>query len=751
VNIVIVGGGPAGLYFGLLMKLQDPAHRVRIYERNRRGDTFGWGVVFSDQTLGIFEHADPASLAEIRASFAWWTDIDIHWKGQVVRSTGHGFCGLARVKLLEILERRAVALGCEVHHEVDVDDPATWAGADLVLAADGVNSRIRARYADTFQPQLDWRRCKFAWLGTTKRLEAFTFFFRANDAGLFQVHAYPFDANTSTFIVECREEVWRRAGLDGADEAATVAYFETLFAEDLDGHRLLANGSAWRTFPTIRNTRWVYDNIVLVGDAAHTAHFSIGSGTRLAMEDAIVLAQAFADRPGVPVREVLTAYETVRRPDVERLQTSAQTSLEWFENSARYADLPPLPFAFSLLTRSKRITWDELAVRDPALVEQVRGDWAATEGAPDVPVPAFTPFRLRGLTLANRIVVSPMCQYSAVDGTPDDWHLVHLGARAIGGAGLVICEATGVSAEGRISPGCTGMYDPAHVAGWKRIVDFVHGHSAAKIGLQIGHAGRKAACHVPWEHGGAPLPADRAWPLVAPSALAYDDASQVPREMDEGDLAAVRADFARAATLADEAGFDLLELHMAHGYLLSTFISALSNHRTDRYGGPIEGRMRFPVEVLAAVRQVWPAHKPVSVRVSTTEWAPGGLTDAERVVIARMLAEAGADIVDCSAGGVVPHQKPVYGRMFQVPFSDQIRNEAGVPTMAVGNIVDADQCNTILAARRADLCVLARAHLADPYLTLHAAEKYGYDAQVWPNQYLAAKPRRRKGQAPRKE
>ncbi len=747
-KIVCVGGGPAGLYFGLLMKLQDPAHEVTILERNRPGETFGWGVVFSDQTLGIFEQADPISHAEITRHFAYWTDIDIHWKGEVVRSTGHGFCGLKRVKLLEILEARAVALGCDVRHEVEVED-LDGIDADLILAADGVNSRIRGRYADHFQPSLDMRKCKFAWLGMSRRLPAFTFYFREGTfadgtTGLFQVHAYPFDEDTSTFIVECREEVWRAAGLEGADEAATIAYFERLFAEDLDGARLLANKSHWRTFPTIRNARWVKDNVVLVGDACHTAHFSIGSGTKLAMEDAIVLAAAFARLPGASVPEVLDAYVAERRPEVERLQASAQTSLEWFENTARYRGLDPLPFAFSLLTRSKRITWDELGKRDPALVARVAEEWRATHDTA-APVPVFTPYTLRGVTLPNRIVVSPMCQYSAVDGTPNDWHLVHLGSRAVGGAGLVICEATGVSAQGRISPGDTGLYRPEHVPAWRRIVDFVHGNSRAKIGIQLAHAGRKAACRVPWDDDGSPLPPEEAWEILAPSAIPYDDDHQVPTAMTDADLARVRGEFANAARMAEEAGFDWLELHMAHGYLLSTFISALSNHRTDAYGGDIHGRMRFPLEILSVVRAVWPADKPISVRLSTTEWAPGGLTDADRVQLARALVEHGADIVDCSAGGVVPWQKPVYGRMFQLPFADQIRNEAGVPTMTVGNIQDVDQCNTILASRKADLCVIARGHLADPYLALHAAEKYGYDEQPWANQYLSVKPRRRKG------
>ena len=754
-NIAIVGAGPAGLYFGILMKMQDPRHTIHIHERNRPGDTFGWGVVFSDATLGGLAEADPETYTEIQANFAYWSDIDIHHHGTCTRSGGHGFCGLARVKLLDILTRRAVALGCVVEFEHPVTpeqletDPR-FTTADLVLAADGVHSAIRERYAATFAPTLDWRRCKFVWLGTTLRLSAFTFYFRENEHGLFQVHAYPFDASTSTFIVECREEVWRKAGLDQADEAATITYMERLFGPDLNGERLLPNRAIWRTFPTIRNARWAHGNILLVGDAAHTAHFSIGSGTKLAMEDSISLAAAFARRGERPVTEVLAEYETERRPEVERIQHSAQTSLEWFENSARYMGMAPERFAFSLLTRSKRITWDDLQRRDPAFVARVGEGWAKRPenealGIASTTPPAFSPYRLRDLTLPNRIVVSPMCQYSAVDGFPGDWHLVHLGSRAVGGAGLIIAEATAVRADGRITPGCTGIYHPDHGEAWARITRFVHTHSAAKIGLQIGHAGRKAACRVPWEQGGAPLPPGLAWPIVAPSAVAWDDHSQMPHALTAAEIEGLVDDFAQAAMRAHAAGFDWLELHFAHGYLVSTFLSALTNFRTDAWGGSLENRLRFPIAIVRAARNAWPAGKPMSVRLSTTEWAEGGLSDADRVGIVRALADAGADIIDCSAGGVVPWQKPVYGRMFQVPFSDQIRHEAGVPTMAVGNIQDVDQCNTILAAGRADLCVLARAHLADPYLTLHAAETYGHDLDTWPSQYLAVKPRRRKG------
>ncbi len=774
-KIACIGGGPFGLYFSILMKKQDPSHEITVYERNKLDDTFGWGVVFSDETLGGFEAADAESMAEVRRSFAYWSDIDVFFRGEKIRSTGHGFCGLARVKLLQILEARALKLGAKVEHLVEVTNLERLKDADLIVACDGVNSRFREMYASTFKPSLDWRKCKFCWLGLSRRLPAFTFIFKENEHGLFQVHAYPFDDKTSTFIVECRDEVWKRAGLDTADETQTVAYMEKLFAEYLQSAKLLTNRSLWRTFPTIRNERWHHENVVLVGDAVHTAHFSIGSGTKLAMEDAIELAKCLGELKGKPVPEILAEYEKRRRPEVERLQKTAQTSLEWFENTQRYAGMTPLQLTFALMTRSKSITYDNLKMRDPELVRRVMQEWSRSAGnlpavspavlaksadAPpdvkpvsdrlkrvktadaDVPPPAFTPFTLRGCTLSNRIVVSPMCMYSYEDGMPSDWTLVHLGSRAVGGAGLIIAEATAVVPEGRITPGCAGIYRDEHVPAWKRVVDFVHVYSAAKIGLQIGHAGRKASCDLPWK-GGKPLK-DGAWQTVGPSALAFDAGYPVPREMSRDDIQRLRTDFKAAAKRAFAAGFDWLELHYAHGYLLSTFISALSNKRADEYGGSLENRMRLPLEVLRDVRSVWPADKPISVRLSTTEWAEGGLSDADRVYIARALIENGADIIDCSAGGVVPQQKPVYGRMFQVPFSDQIRNEAQVPTMAVGNIQNADQCNTILAAGRADLCVLARAHLADPYLTLHAAEHYDVDV-TWPNQYLAAKPRRRKG------
>jgi anthraniloyl-CoA monooxygenase len=742
-SIVSVGGGPAGLYFSILMKKAFPETRLRVLERNRADDTFGWGVVFSDETLGNFAEADPESMAEIKRNFASWTDIETWFKGTMTRSTGHGFCGLARRKLLGILHDRCRALGVELDFEHEVTDLDELRGADLVLAADGVHSRIRERFAAHFEPTIDWRRAKFCWLGTTKPLRAFTFVFKESEHGLFQVHAYPYEEGLSTWIVECREDAWKRAGLDAASEAETVAYCEALFAEELGGHRLLTNKSIWRTFPTIKNARWSHENFVLVGDAAHTAHFSIGSGTKLAMEDAIALTAAFRAHGTQDIPRVLRAYEESRKIDVLKTQKAAQTSLEWFENSRRYLVQHPLQLKFNLMTRSKRITYDNLRLRDPQLVDDVAAWFQMDQGRPPrrhgkIVPPVFTPFRMRELTLENRIVVSPMCQYSAQNGTPDDWHLVHLGSRGIGGAGLVITEMTNVSADGRITPGCAGMYQDEHTAAWKRIVDFVHARSAAKIGIQLAHAGRKGSARHPWEGADVPIaPEDGGWPLIAPSAIAFAPGWPVPKAMDDADLERVRADFVRAAERSLAAGFDFIELHMAHGYLLSTFISPLSNRRQDDYGGSLDARMRFPLEVFDAVRAVWPAGRPLGVRISASDWVEdGGVTGDDAVLIAKLLKAHGCDVIDVSTGGIVYDARPEYGRMYQVPFAEQVRYEAQIPVMAVGAIQNADHANTVLAAGRADLCCLARPHLADPYLTLHAAEAYGYADQPWPGQYL---------------
>lgn len=737
VKIVCIGGGPGGLYFAILMKKARPEATVIVHERNRSGDTFGFGVVFSDATLDRLNDADAPTYKAITSRFYHWDDIDIHYKGQVVRSTGHGFAGLSRQALLGVLEERARELGVELRFESEVKRFADVAEADLVLVADGANSIIRGELAEHFGPTIDFRPNRFVWLGTTKPFEAFTFYFNETEHGLFQVHAYRYEEGRSTFIVECSEETFLKAGLDKVDEDETVAFCEKVFEKELSGHKLIKNRSLWRAFPVIRNKHWHWENAVVIGDAAHTAHFSIGSGTKLAIEDSIALAEAVLAK-GSP-REALVAYEETRRPTVESFQRAAQVSLEWFEATPRYMSMAPLTFAMSLLTRSLRITHENLKVRDPAFVEEVNRHFAEdAERQSGRPVsrrlpPMFTPYRLRDMVLANRIVVSPMCQYSAADGTIDDWHLVHLGSRAIGGAGLIITEMTDVDAEGRITPGCAGIYRPEHAAAWRRLTSFVHKHSAAKIAMQIAHAGRKGSTKLMWQGMDEPLE-EGGWPLISASAIPYLPHSPVPKAMDRADMDRVKADFVRSTELAEEAGFDMIELHFAHGYLLASFLSPLTNKRTDDYGGPLANRLRYPLEVLSAVRAAWPQQKPLSVRISATDWAAEGNTAADAVSIALALREHGCDIVDVSAGQTVPWAKPVFGRLFQVPFSDQIRHEAGVPTMTVGAISSYADVNSILAAGRADLCVLARAHLFDPYWTHHAAQKQGVSLP-WPPQY----------------
>jgi len=734
VRIAIVGGGPAGLYFAILAKRSDPAADVHVYERNAADDTFGFGVVFSDETLDGIEAADPETFADLAPQFARWAEIDIHYKGDVVTSGGHGFSALSRRELLAVLQRRAAALGVELHFNAEAD----LAGADLVVGADGVNSTVRGRHEAAFRPSLDPRRSKYMWLGTELVFDAFKFFIAETEHGVFQVHGYPYGDTMSTFIVETSEETWRRAGLDrtgalapGESDAAGIAFCEELFADALGGHRLIGNHSRWINFVTVRNAAWHHDNVVLLGDAAHTAHFSIGSGTKLALEDAIGLAWALREHPG-DLRAALAAYEDDRRPIVESTQRAAQGSLEWFEGIGRYVSQPPVLFAFNLLTRSRRITYGELQLRDPGFVEEVDAAFGAVSRPP-----MFMPFRLRELELANRVVVSPMDMYSSRDGTPGDFHLVHLGARGIGGAGLVMTEMICVSREGRITPGCGGLYADEHTAAWGRIVDFVHANGGAKIGAQLGHSGRKGSTKLMWEGEDEPLP-DGNWPLIAPSPLPYlAGTSQEPREMTRADMDDVRDQFVASARAAARAGFDLLELHMAHGYLLSSFLSPLTNRRDDEYGGSLEGRARYPLEVFAACRAVWPDERPMSVRISATDWVDGGFDGDQAVAFAELVRAAGCDVVDVSSGQVWPEQRPAYGRSYQTPFADRIRNEAGIPTIAVGAISSYDDDNTIVLAGRADLCALARPHLYDPYWTLHAAAEQGYGDTEWIVQYRA--------------
>jgi anthraniloyl-CoA monooxygenase len=744
-KINCLGGGPASLYFAILMKKSYPHAKITIVEQNRFDDTFGFGVVFSDKTMENFRAADEETYQRITGSFAHWDDIDIHFKGQVLKSTGHGFAGMGRKEMLLILQDRAKELGVDLRFQQRVEDPEELRDADLLFAADGINSIARAKYRDVFKPIVDFRPNRFVWLGSDFAFPAFTFHFIESKHGLWRTHCYRYQEGGSTVIIECTEETFKNSGLDATDEAATHRYISDLLRPYIDGAKIITNKSHWRQFPIISCEHWVHDNVVLAGDAVHTAHFSIGSGTKLAMEDSIALHDAIVTSDG-NIKAGLAKYELERKPLVASTQRAALTSLQWFEETERYYNaLEPIQFGFALLTRSLRISHGNLRLRDPDYVAKVDA-WFASKAANQSginiktdppPPPMFTPYRLRDMVLPNRIVVSPMCQYSAEDGMPDDWHLVHLGSRAMGGAGLVIAEMTDISRDGRISPGCTGMYKPEHVTGWKRVTDFIHKHTDSKIALQLGHAGRKASTRLLWEGYDEPLKEGN-WPIMAASPLPYKPHNQTPREMSRADMDAVLADYVRATGMAEQAGFDMLEIHMAHGYLLNSFISPLTNHRKDEYGGSLANRMRFPLEVYHAVRKAWPERRPISCRISAHDWKEGGVEPRHAVEIAALLKQAGADIVDVSSGQVVSDEKPQYGRLFQTPFADRIRLELGMPTMAVGGISSFEDVNSILAAGRADLCVIARAHLFDPYWTRHAAYELGwvgYDKLAWPKQY----------------
>ncbi len=748
-KVLVIGGGPAGLYFAISMKRRDPGHDVTVVERNRADDTFGWGVVLSDETLANMAANDPESEAKVRANFAYWDDIAVVHAGHRTVSSGHGFCGIGRKQLLMDLQNRARDLGVDLRFETQappIDD--AMAAYDLVVAADGLNSGVRSALAEHFRPEVDLRRNKFVWLGTRQKFDdAFTFIFEKTEHGWIWAHAYQFDADTATFIVECAPETWQAFGFETMSKEENATVLERIFAKYLGGHPLMSNaghirGSAWLSFPRVLCETWHWKNVVLLGDASATAHFSIGSGTKLGLESAIALAGFLND--GSEMEVAFRRYQEDRRLDVLRLQSAARNSTEWFEEVERYLDLDPVQFNYSLLTRSQRISHENLRLRDSKWLRGAEDWFQARAGGNAGHVPMFAPFHLRGMRLKNRVVVSPMAQYKAVDGCPTDWHFAHYAERAKGGAGLIYTEMTCPSPEGRITPGCPGLYAPEHEAAWKRLVDFVHAETDAKICCQIGHSGRKGSTQLGWEEMDAPLKAGN-WPTMSASPLRWSPANPAPKEMDRADMDRVKAEFVAATLMAARAGFDMIELHAAHGYLISSFISPKSNVRSDTYGGNLENRMRYPLEVFRAMRAAWPEAKPMSVRISANDWVGDvGVTPEEAVAIARAFTDAGADIIDVSAGQTSTEARPVYGRMFQTPFSDRIRNEAGIATMAVGNITEPDHVNSILMAGRADLVCLARPHLADPYWTLHAGIALGDDAGGWPLPYLAGRDQARR-------
>jgi len=746
-RVACLGGGPAGLYFAISIKLRQPDTEVVVLERNKADDTFGWGVVLSDETLNNLHANDPISAATIKEHFAYWDDIAVHHRGQKMLSTGHGFCGIGRKRLLLLLQARARELGVDLRFETNVQSASNYQkDYDVVVACDGLNSITRNEFAHIFKPDIDQRLCQFVWLGTHQKFDdAFTFIFEETDKGWVWVHAYQFDDETATFIVECAQQTYDAFGFADLSQQESIAICEEIFKDHLGGHTLMTNanhirGSAWIRFPRVLCKKWSFENIVLLGDASATAHFSIGSGTKLALESAAALAKHIADEPDIDTAFV--KYEDERRLEVLRLQSAARNSVEWFEDVERYLHLDPIQFNYSLLTRSQRISHENLRTRDAVWLESAEKWFQQQAGVrADQPVraPMFAPFKIRDMRLINRVVVSPMAQYKAVDGCPTDWHMVHYGERAKGGAGLIYIEMTCVSPDGRITPGCPGLYAPEHETAWKRLNDFVHAETAAKICAQIGHAGRKGSTRIGWEGMDMPLESDN-WGLVSASAIPWSDDNETPREINRAEMDEVREQFVSAALMAERAGFDMIELHAAHGYLISSFISPLSNIRTDEYGGSLDNRMRYPLEVFKAMRRVWPKNKPMSVRISASDWAgDDGVTPAEAVLIAKQFSDAGVDIIDVSAGQTSTQGYPVYGRMFQTPFSDRIRNDAGLSTMAVGNIYEPDHVNSILIAGRADLVCLARPHLANPYWTLHAGTEIGDRSQAWPRPYEAGR------------
>ena len=704
-RIGVLGAGPAGLYFALLAKQSDPSREIVVVERNPPDATFGWGVVFSDETMGALRDADRETHQRILDSFARWSAIDVRFRGETVRSRGHVFSGTPRRGLLMILQDRCRDLGVELEFHREVPSLEAFAGDaygrfDLIVAADGVNSAIRRGHPDWFQPSEDVHGTKYVWYGTDLVFDAFTFVFRDTPHGMFQVHAYPFDADTSTFIVETLTSTWERAGLADATEQDSMAFCEDLFAEELAGHRLMSNRSLWTSFVTLRCESWHRGNVVLAGDAAHTAHFTIGSGTKLALEDAIALSQAL-DLHGDDLERALTDYELERQPAVERLQEAARESATYFENVGRYAGFEPLQFAFNLLTRSGRITHLELEKRDPAFVRHVDAAFGGKEADVVPRPPLLAPVAIAGLELPNRVAVTLPPADDAVDGVPSARVKEAYSRASVSGAGMVVTEMLAVSPEGRSTSGSSGLWRDDHVDGWTTII---RGASNACVALVLGHAGRRGSCRPRSE--GADRPLRDGWETVAPSAVPFTPRHATPRALDPDGMVKIVDDFRHSASLAGVTGADMLILDIANGHLLASFLSPLTNRRDDAFGGSPEGRMRFPLQVFDAVRAAWPADRPLAVWLQCSDWARGGLEVDDAVVVARALRDRGCDMIEVAAGHAVAGGLPDYRRLYLVPFADRIRNVAGVPVMVGGNLTRPDDLNTVLAAGRADICAI---------------------------------------------
>ena len=737
-KITVIGGGPGGLYFSILTKKAMPDCQIDIYERNKPDDSFGFGVVFSDETLGEFLKRDMQSYELIRSKFAYWDDIIIARDGDEVSIAGNGFCGCSRKTLLQLLQQRCLEEGVNLHYEQNVDDLSQFDDADVIVACDGIGSQIRTQFQSEFGTKIELKKNRFVWLGSTKPLDAFTYFFRTTPHGTIVAHSYQYEEGMSTWIFECSDETWQKFNFEVTNEEDTIAKIAEIFKEELDGHSLISNKSHWRQFPHVTNEKWFHKNIVLLGDAKATAHYSIGSGTKLAMDSAIGLFDAiYANQNNI--QAAFQQYEKTRRNTVEMIQYAALVSLDWFENMDRNNQHPFYQFAFGCMTRSKKVTFENLRLRDKSFTDKVLKEFLASSASSNITLhealegksAAFTPFKLRDLELQNRIVMSSMGQYSADNGLANDWHFQHYTSRAIGGLGLILTEMTAISETGRITLGCVGIYNENQTVAWKRIIDFIHKNTNTKIGIQLGHSGRKGATKIPWEDSFN----GKYWELLSASAIPFNENSQMPKEMTSDDMDLVCSQFVQATKNANEAGFDMIELQAHHGFLLASFLSPLTNIRKDEFGGSIENRLKFPLRVFKEMRTVFPKEKPMSVRISATDWAENGISEEDVITIASAFKSAGADIINVSTGNTVSHQQPQTGRMWQVPYSDLVRNTVHVPTITTGNITDIDQINTIILNGKADLVALGKPLLLDANFVRNAQAYEQFQPNDIPNQY----------------